>query len=208
MKRFNKTNGMYALLIAVAAMIGITIYGSCSADEDYDNYSSGDELFTLADGEMNLRTENQGTIWFHGFYIDSAGIATYDHALFVSGYHANITIQWSRGWTGNLDNPKCQISTQVTSIHEAGSEFSTTDLNFDDFPYHYEMSFSTYDSSCEWKSDDKLQIKLIFSGHIKCYYLRPDNNYINVTPIQDYYGTKTFELELTYQQLLSYCVDY
>ena len=35
MKRFNKTNGMYALLIAVAAMIGITIYGSCSADEDY-----------------------------------------------------------------------------------------------------------------------------------------------------------------------------
>ena len=35
MKRFNKTNGMYALLIAVAAMIGITIYGSCSADEDF-----------------------------------------------------------------------------------------------------------------------------------------------------------------------------
>ena len=57
MKRFNKTNGMYALLIAVAAMIGITIYGSCSADEDYDGYSSKDELFTLADGEMNLRTE-------------------------------------------------------------------------------------------------------------------------------------------------------
>ena len=57
MKRFNKTNGMYALLIAVAAMIGITIYGSCSADEDYDNYSSGDELFTLANGEMG-RGEN------------------------------------------------------------------------------------------------------------------------------------------------------
>ena len=57
MKRFNKTNGMYALLIAVAAMIGITIYGSCSADEDYDGYSSKDELFTLADGEMNLRSE-------------------------------------------------------------------------------------------------------------------------------------------------------
>ena len=37
MKRFNKTNGMYALLVAVAAMIGITIYGSCSADEDYGN---------------------------------------------------------------------------------------------------------------------------------------------------------------------------
>ena len=57
MKQFNKTNGMYALLIAVAAMIGVTFYGSCSADEDYDGYSSKDELFTLADGEMNLRTE-------------------------------------------------------------------------------------------------------------------------------------------------------
>ena len=34
MKRLNKLKGMYALLIAVAAMIGVTIYGSCSADED------------------------------------------------------------------------------------------------------------------------------------------------------------------------------
>ena len=57
MKRLNKQKGMYALLIAVAAMIGITIYGSCSADEDYDGYSSKDELFTLADGEMSLRSE-------------------------------------------------------------------------------------------------------------------------------------------------------
>ena len=42
---------MYALLIAVAAVIGITIYGSCSADDDYDNYSTGNELLTLADKE-------------------------------------------------------------------------------------------------------------------------------------------------------------
>ena len=35
MKRFNKTKSIYALLIAVAAMIGVTIYGSCSADEDF-----------------------------------------------------------------------------------------------------------------------------------------------------------------------------
>lgn len=57
MKRMNKQNGMYALLIAVAALIGITIYASCSADEDYDGYSSKDELFTLADGEMSLRSD-------------------------------------------------------------------------------------------------------------------------------------------------------
>lgn len=52
MKRLNKLKGMYALLIVVAVLIGVTIYGSCSADEDYDGYSSKNELFTLADGEM------------------------------------------------------------------------------------------------------------------------------------------------------------
>ena len=57
MKRTNKLKGMYALLVAVAACIGITIYASCSADEDYDGYASKDELFTLADGEMG-RGEN------------------------------------------------------------------------------------------------------------------------------------------------------
>lgn len=35
MKKLNKFKGMYALLVAVAACIGITIYGSCSADEDF-----------------------------------------------------------------------------------------------------------------------------------------------------------------------------
>lgn len=51
---------MYALLVVVAAVIGITIYASCSADDDYDNYSSGNELFTLADGEMSLRSDVGG----------------------------------------------------------------------------------------------------------------------------------------------------
>ena len=35
MNNNNRLKGMYALLVAVAAMIGITIYGSCSADEDF-----------------------------------------------------------------------------------------------------------------------------------------------------------------------------
>ena len=211
MKRLNKFKGMYALLVAVAAVIGITIYGSCSADDDYDNYSSGNELFTLADGEMSLRSDvggGNGTVFFYGFFIDTAGIALYDHALFVSGYHANITIQWTRGWTGNLDNPRCQPSAQVTSIHEAGSECMTTDLCYDDFPYHYEISFSSCDASCEWKPDDKLHIELVFTGQIKCYYQNYNNDYSNITPLLDYHGTKKFELTLTYQELLSYCVDF
>ena len=53
MKRLNKLKGMYALLVAVAAMIGITICGSCSADEDYDFvYHYGQELCTRAEREM------------------------------------------------------------------------------------------------------------------------------------------------------------
>lgn len=35
MKKTKEFKGMYALLVAVAAMIGVTIYGSCSADEDF-----------------------------------------------------------------------------------------------------------------------------------------------------------------------------
>ncbi len=56
----NKRESMYALLVAVAAVIGITIYGSCSADEDFDYYS-GHELSTRAEREMG-RGEN---IVFH-----------------------------------------------------------------------------------------------------------------------------------------------
>ena len=55
-KRLNEHKGMYALLIAVAAMIAITIYGSCSAEEDFDYYS-GRELSTRADGVMGINSE-------------------------------------------------------------------------------------------------------------------------------------------------------
>ena len=61
MKRLNKLKGMYALLVAVAAMIGITICGSCSADEDYDFvYHYGQELCTRAEREMGRSVEGQG----------------------------------------------------------------------------------------------------------------------------------------------------
>lgn len=64
MKRLHKLKGMYALLIAVAAVIGITIYGSCSADEDYDGYYYPDnELSTRADGIMDRGNETPEVIY-------------------------------------------------------------------------------------------------------------------------------------------------
>ena len=55
---------MYVLLIAVAAVIGITIYASCSADEDYDYYS-GNELTTRAEREMGKSREGSSRTYPH-----------------------------------------------------------------------------------------------------------------------------------------------
>lgn len=51
MKRLNKLKGMYALLVAVAAMIGVTIYGSCSTDEDFWGFDA------IKTSEENTRSE-------------------------------------------------------------------------------------------------------------------------------------------------------
>lgn len=51
MRIFNKQKGMYALLVAVASMIGITIYGSCSADEDFWGFDANNT------SEENTRSE-------------------------------------------------------------------------------------------------------------------------------------------------------
>lgn len=68
----SQTKAMYALLIAVVAMIGITIYASCSADEDYDYYS-GNELTTRAEREMGRGAENPVFEWY---VIDSGNKTT------------------------------------------------------------------------------------------------------------------------------------
>ena len=57
----NLNKGMYALLMAVATMIGITINGSCSADEEYSN-TSDYELKTNASPSMLLTEPSQPTL--------------------------------------------------------------------------------------------------------------------------------------------------
>ena len=68
-----KQNGMYALLIAVAACIGITIYASCSADEDYDYYS-GNELSTRAEIQYEDKLGDYVDNIFNTKYVDDIGI--------------------------------------------------------------------------------------------------------------------------------------
>ena len=152
---------------------------------------------------MNLRSEGNGTVWFQGFYIDTAGIATYNNAAFIpgiDGYYANFTIGWNTGWTGNINNPYCQIYAYTCAIYCTSNHFVTRDIEYDEFPYHYTMTDIQWTSDCEWKPDNKLYIKLKFTGDIK-------RHQHNNEPAQYYWGTKTFELDLTYDELLSYCVD-
>lgn len=59
----SQTKGMYALLMAVAAMIGITIYGSCSADEDYGCHFD-QELSTRAERLMRREQETGPSLPF------------------------------------------------------------------------------------------------------------------------------------------------
>jgi len=112
-----QTKGMYALLIIVAAaVIGNTIYTSCSADEDYDGYSSGSELFTLADGEMNLRSDvGGGTIHesFYGTPIDAGG-DTITNVAFYGDIYPKIYTYWTMGFTGNWNptGPQSYLSAQ------------------------------------------------------------------------------------------------
>lgn len=111
-------NGMYALLIAVAAMIGVTIYGSCSADEDYDGCSSKNELFTLADGEMERGGEGQEYHWyFYGTPIDAGG-DTITNVAFYGNIHPEIYTYWTMGFTGNWNptGPQSCLSVQWSGL--------------------------------------------------------------------------------------------
>lgn len=180
MKKTKEFKGMYALLIAVAAMIGITIYGSCSADEDYGDYSSRDELFTLADGEMNLRSEEQGTAIFIGDSIPAGNCRVCSLELYKittnpyyipearSEYTADIVIRWGNGWTGNQTLPH-----SIPSFNLYRNEpYQLDSIVGDDVNgyYDYVYSFTHTDVEGDWISHDKLKITVKFWRYIDKYY--------------------------------------
>ena len=176
----NKRESMYALLVAVAVMIGITIYGSCSADEDYGDYSSRDELFTLADGEMNLRSEEQGTAIFMGDSIPAGSCRVCSLELYKittnpyfipnprAEYTADVVIRWRNGWTGNQTGPH---STPYFDLfrNEPYALDSIVGNDIDGY-YDYVYTFTQTDVEGDWISHDKLKITIKFWRYIDKYY--------------------------------------
>ena len=192
MKKLNKSKGMCVLLIAVAAVIGITIYGSCSADEDYDNYSSADELFTLADGEMGRGEENPHGPWiFEGVYL-TQNMSYMENDEIVGDWKARyLNIGWSSGYTGNMYD---SISIPYIAYLE---------LNTNRYTYTVTCAFQNtyYDltATCRWTYDNKLSIKYKFS----C------DHYIYNWSLQRYVFNTTYldsiESQHTIAEVLSYC---
>ncbi len=99
---------MYALLIAVAAVIGITIYASCSADEDYDYYS-GNELTTRAEREMGRGVEGTITEWYE---LDAGEATNTFNAQFsdIVTFEIESTVQWTYNNVLNPTNPNVHAS--------------------------------------------------------------------------------------------------
>lgn len=156
-----QTKGMYALLIIVAAaVIGNTIYTSCSADEDYDGYSSKDELFTLADGEMNLRSDvGGGTIQesFYGTPIDAGGDTITDVA-FYGDIYPEIYTYWTMGFTGNWNptGPQSYLSAQWSG--ECGNnQLDSISLENNTY-YFWRGHISDVDEmTCTWETISRIR---------------------------------------------------
>jgi hypothetical protein len=184
MKRLNRQKGMYALLIAVAALIGVTIYGSCSADEDYDGYSSRDELFSLADGEMNLRTEPQGTVWFYGDSISAGHCRVCSLTLYSipnthynmsanEDYNVELNIDWTSGWTGNIKGPH---STPYFHLWECEPKYvDSLVYNYSSGKwFNYKHTFTQTDIVGDWSAPGKLSVTIKYWCHISKYYYSTD----------------------------------
>ena len=155
MKKLNKLKGMYALLVVVATMIGITIYGSCSADEDYDNYSSGDELFTLADGIMGRGVESPLEPWlFEGVYLTQNISYMEDDNIIGEWKAIYLYIGWSSGYTGNMHD---SISVPYIAYLELDSNRYTFEV-----PKTYQNTYYDLTATCRWTYDNKLAIKYKF----------------------------------------------
>ena len=120
----SQTNSMSALLISVVTMIGIMVYGSCSADEDYgDYYYTGNELSTRAEREMGRGVEGTITEWYE---LDGGNVMTTFNAQFseLGTVEVESYIEWSANNVVNQTSPyvhaSCSLGIKnVDKVHVA-----------------------------------------------------------------------------------------
>lgn len=196
MKRTNKLKRMYALLVAVAACIGITIYASCSADEDYDGYSSKNELFTLADGIMERGTEYNMPFSFIGIPV-TGNIAYIQNLTVLADWAATFYMEWTTGYTGNIVSPFSRLSMTELEMSE------------DTFTYIVEQTFkrefSNISATCKWNYLNEAEIVYRFNCHYWHYKYnpaQPSNSWVDEGEQRD-----SLMKTIGYADLLSYCVN-
>lgn len=121
MKTKQTTNGMYALLVVVAAFLATGIYFACSADDDFEtNY----EMETLANGLMKAGYEPETPEVFVGVIVNR-GIATFTNEPVIADWRANFTVEWDSGYTGNMIQPFSHIYLSYLELNKDTAIYET-----------------------------------------------------------------------------------
>lgn len=185
---------MFVLLIAVATCIAITIYASCSADDDYDNYSTGNELFTLADGEMS-RGEFNMPFSFVGISV-TGNIATFNDYNVIADWSANFYLEWTTGYTGNIESPFSRLSISELEMSEDTFTYIVD--------YYMKRRYTNISATCTWNYFNEAEIVYRFNCHYWHYQFQGQN----IDPWVDE-GEQRDSLmkRISYEEMLSHCVN-
>lgn len=95
MKTKQTTNGMYALLVVVAAFLATGIYFACSADDDWE----GDPEYLMTHAPMMTRAGVEGGDGGTGESLEvNAGSGSHTQTIDTSDdFTATVTISWEKG---------------------------------------------------------------------------------------------------------------
>ena len=182
-----KQNGMYGLLAVIALMLAVTIYASCSSEDDTWDSSSLGELGTMADGTLDRSGEGGGTVYFVGMYIP-ANIATLTmEPLMAPSYVVDLTIGWHEGYTGNIILPYCNPYV----LYSPYNERDTVTLNDSAF-----FDISPISASASWDQNNKLTMTYVYKAYFK-----------NDTTQRITMYTKKFKKSYSYNYLLEHCFE-
>lgn len=199
MKKLLKTKGTAILLsVCAATALCVNLANSCSGDEDYDKYR-GDELQTHAAATRSV-SEEQGTVIFAGKTVQGGSKQTRKTTV-NDGFAADLLISWTRGWTGNINQPHSNVTVDLSAYKEGEA------VNIKE-TYNNTNRFLKYDkcyvqsSSGEWVYLNKIKVTLNYEcqHHTETYRLY-DYNYRTCIEHTVEIEKKNFTKEFTYNEL-------